>query len=652
MSAPVLSRDIPHRLGAPRAAVRGAPRPHAAFRLGRTLLWILLGLAVAPLEARAAVRQVLVLESFDRGILVLDHFTSTFLAGLDQRAGPVNVVQVVVGPTGFVGASDQAVVDYIQAKFANRPPDLIVTVAGPAASFARRHRPELFPVTPLVFASVDQRFLAGEPLADNETAVAVVNDFPRLVDDMLRLLPETRQVFMVTGAGPLGTFWRQELESSFARFRGRVTFVWTDQLSFPEIIQRSSRLPSGSAIFYLLLATDAQGGVYTDEKVLADLHAKANAPIFGALSPLFGRGIVGGTMVPIGDLGVTTADLVNRILAGASPRSLRIPPRVPGRPAFDWRELQRWNIPESRLPPGSVVAYRAPSLWDEHRRSVLGAGFVLLLQLLLIAWLLYERRARQRAEIDSRRNLALAADANRRETMSALTASIGHELGQPLSAMIQNARALQMMVTARDVPAETVDEIVTEMQASGALAVRIIDRHRAMLRNRQPQRSPLDLHAVIDESLALLAHDLGARRIVVSRELSAEPCVVDGDPVLLQQVMVNLLRNAMDALAQSSPAWRRIAVRSEARSTEVTISVSDTGPGVPPEVLATLFTPFVTTKPNGLGIGLTITKSIVDAHAGTIAAHQETGGGATFTVTLPRRARTELLPALRTVATT
>ena len=152
---------------------------------------------------------------------LLDHFTGNFRVDLDQRAGrPVNVVQVVVGPTGFVGAPEQAVVDYIRSTFADRPkPDLIVTVAGPAAVFARKYRQQLFPDTPLLFASVDQRFLRDAPLGENETAVAVVNDFPRLVDDILQLLPQTRQVFMVMGSGQLGQFWRRELENEFRRFQ-------------------------------------------------------------------------------------------------------------------------------------------------------------------------------------------------------------------------------------------------------------------------------------------------------------------------------------------------------------------------------------------------------------------------------------------------
>ena len=131
------------------------------------------------------------LQSFDRGNLTLDFFTSNFRVELDRLAGsPVNVVQMVVGPTGSVGASGEAVVDYIRAIFADGPgPDLIVTVAGPAAVFARRYRQQLFPETPLLFAAVDQRYLGAAPVGDNEAAISADNDFSALVDSILQLLP-------------------------------------------------------------------------------------------------------------------------------------------------------------------------------------------------------------------------------------------------------------------------------------------------------------------------------------------------------------------------------------------------------------------------------------------------------------------------------
>jgi len=608
-----------------------------AFRIA--LLGGLLVIAATPSDAQAALKQVLVLQSLHRGNLVLDQFVGDFRVQLDKRVGePVNVVSIVVGPTGFVGPPNQAVVDYIRSIYADRrPPDLVMTVGGPAAAFARQHRRQLFPEVPLLFASVDERYLRGPPPTDNETAVAVINDFPRLIDDILRVLPETKQVFMIVGSGALGQFWRRVLEDEFTRFRDRLTFIWSDDLSLTDILGRVASLPSNSAIVYLTFGADAQGGAYADEPVLASLHAAAKAPMFGAFSSLFGHGIVGGSMMSIGGLARNTADVASQILDGTPPRSLRTPPQSPGEPIFDWRELRRWDIPESRLPPGSVVQFRGPSLWDEYKRAVLAAIGVLVLQSLLIAWLLYERRARQRAEIASSRNLALAADADRRETIAALTSSIAHELKQPLSSILHNAQALQMAAERSSSASAPTGEILADIEAEALLAAQIIDRHRTWLRTHQIQKTPIDIHSVVSESLALVAHDLGIRQIDANLNLSSTPCTVNGDHVLLVQVVVNLLRNAMDALAEAPPATRQITIGSKVNMADVEVSVHDTGTGLPAELVGTLFSPFVTTKPQGLGMGLAIAQGIVHAHGGTISAHNNRDAGATFTVVLPRR---------------
>jgi signal transduction histidine kinase len=594
-------------------------------------------LCATPGEAQPAIRQVLVLQSFARGNLILDHFTGNFRVDLEERAGsPVNIVEIVVAPTGFAVASEQTVVDYIRSTFAARPqPDLIVTIAGPASVFARKHRQQLFPDTPILFAAVDERYLAGAPLGDNETAVAAANDFARIMDDILQLRPQTKQVLMIMGAGSIGRFWRRQFEIDFKRFHDRLTFVWTDDLSFPEILRRCATLPEHSAIFYLTFGTDAAGGAYADTRVLADLRAAANAPLFAGHNVYIDHGIVGGTLMSIDELGRNSVDVAIRLLKGESPGSIRVPPQQPGPPLFDWRELQRWSIDESRLPPNSVVRFRAPSLWHEYKLTVLGAAAALIIQSLLIVGLLYQRRARQRAEFESRRSLALAADASRRQTMSALTNSMTHELGQPLSAMIHNARALQMMITADSATLDTTGEILADIQAQGVQATQIIDRHRTMLRSHDLDKKPIDLHSVIQESLALVDHDLRAREINTTVELPSNACIVIGDQVLLKQVMVNLVLNAMDAMAGTPLSRRRITIRSEVRAADVGVSVSDTGTGLPAQLDGKLFTPFVTTKPQGLGIGLTIVRSIVDAHGGDIDARNNPDGGATFTVTLP-----------------
>ena len=193
-----------------------------------------------------------------------------------------------------------------------------------------------------------------------------------------------------------------------------------------------------------------------------------------------------------------------------------------------------------------------------------------------------------------------------------------------------------MMITANRVTLDTVCEILSDIESEGVQATQIIDRHRTMLRGHQLHMKPIDLHVVIHDSLALVAHDMRARQIEASVNLSSSPCIITGDQVLLQQVLVNLVMNAMDAMAETSLARRRVTISTEVRAAGVEVSVRDAGTGLPAQINGMLFTPFVTTKEHGLGIGLTITRTIVDAHGGTIDARNNPEGGATFTLTVRR----------------
>ena len=603
------------------------------------LAGLLVVLVAAAGDAAPAVRQVLLLQSFDRGgSLVFDRFTADFREALDERAaGPVTVTQFVLAPAGFADAPEQPILDFLLTAFVQRSrPDLVVTVGGPAAAFARKYRQRLFPGVPFLYGATEQRFLRDDPLDGNETAVMTSIDYTQLVDDILQVLPETSRVFMVMGAGPLGKFWHGELEQNFQRFRDRLTFDWSDDLTYAQMLQRAADLPPRSAILYVTSGTDAQGGWQGTTRALADLSAQANAPLFGVHSLWLGLGIVGGTLMVNEATGGIAADAAIRILNGESPGSIRMPPRPLGPPAFDWRQLRRWNIPEARLPPASLVRFRGPSLWVDYRREVLGVLAALAVQSLLIFGLLYQRRARRRAEVDSRRSLALAADANRRVTMSALTASIAHELSQPLGSILSNTRAAELLLAANRATPDVLREILSDIGSENVRASQIIERHRTMLRSHQLDKKPADLHAIVRESVALVGHDMSTRRIQVTVDLPSEPCPIDADQVLLQQVLVNLLMNAMDAMADTPPDRRRIVVRGDVSADRGAISVCDGGTGLTPGVDGRLFEPFVTTKTTGIGIGLTIARMIVEAHDGAIEAHNNPDGGATFTVTLPR----------------
>jgi PAS domain S-box-containing protein len=203
---------------------------------------------------------------------------------------------------------------------------------------------------------------------------------------------------VVIGASHFELFWLKEVKGALRRFEGRLTFIWTNQLSFEEMLEASTRLPSQSAILYGTLAVDAKGVRQTGEKTLAGFHARANAPIFGLHSTQLGGGIVGGPLLSFEDLSRDTATVAARMLRGKSPHHLPMATQAASTPVFDWRELHRWSIDEARLPPRSIVLFREPTPWQRYRLQIIaGASFASVMAVCVIA-LVARLVKRQRAE--------------------------------------------------------------------------------------------------------------------------------------------------------------------------------------------------------------------------------------------------------------
>ena len=544
----------------------------------------------------------------------------------------------------FGVAADISLRDYIRVKFRDRQLDALIADGAPAVQFALQHRAELFPDVPIVFVS------AATPSEVLEGKVARVTGVLRgpsqveTLDLALKLHPTAKRIQVVAYAPNFETY-QKGVKSALAAFSSRVTLTYSNEPSLPELLAALKTLPADSLILYARYSPVTRGRVIFPDEVLPEIAEAAPVPIYTPLDTYIGKGVVGGMMRSESSTAMRVGEATLRILEGAKPEDIPVE-AAPMSPIFDWRQVQRWGINPSLLPVGSVIMFRESSVWDRYGGYIIIAVGVLTVQSLLIVGLLYQRRARRRAEIESRRNLALAADASRRQTMSALASSIAHELGQPLSSMIHNAQAGRMMITANRATPDTVGEILSDIESEGVQATQIIDRHRAMLRSHQLEKTPIDLHAVIQESLALVAHDISARQIEATVNLSPTPCVISGDQVLLQQVLVNLVMNAMDAMAETPPSRRRVTISSEVGAADVAVSVGDTGAGLPAQINGSLFSPFVTTKAQGLGIGLTIARTIVDAHGGTIEARNNPEGGATFVVTLPRSETARTRPGL------
>lgn len=246
---------------------------------------------------------------------------------------------------------------------------------------------------------------------------------------------------------------------------------------------------------------------------------------------------------------------------------------------------------------------------------------------------------RRRAELDAQRSRQELAHFTRVSTMGELTASLAHELNQPLTAILTNARAALRFLDAAPPDPGELRAILSDIVDDDKRAGEVIQRLRDLLRKGEPQRVLLDLNVLVKDVVRLLSSDAIIRNVTVTLDLAAEPVPVHGDRVQLQQVILNLLLNAMEATAERSGPERSIVVRTEITTMLETVhlAVEDTGVGLGPGVSELVFEPFYTTKPAGMGMGLAIVRSIVEAHGGVVWAMKNPAAGATFHVAMPVR---------------
>jgi C4-dicarboxylate-specific signal transduction histidine kinase len=249
---------------------------------------------------------------------------------------------------------------------------------------------------------------------------------------------------------------------------------------------------------------------------------------------------------------------------------------------------------------------------------------------IVMHWDVTERKL---SELAVRRERDRLADVQRLSTMSELATSIAHELNQPLAAIMASASTLrrQLKLDDRWGLQSTIDDII----ASTARAAEVMRRARSMVRGDSGMRESVTLNEIVDAVTRLLASDLVIQQVTLTTSLGDSLPPIVGDRIQLQQVLLNLLLNAIDAVHDQPRERRMVHVATSRAEADVVITVSDTGAGLAPEIVDRVFDPFATTKPDGTGLGLSIVRAIVEAHAGRVWVESTTEGGAAFRVSLP-----------------
>jgi PAS domain S-box-containing protein len=714
---------------------------------------------------------------------------------------------------------------------------------------------------------------------------------PRATLELIfRLQPETQRVVVVAGTAEVDRHVLDRVKEAARYFAGQAQFdFWADR-SMAELQKEVAALPPRTVILFSRMFRDGAGRPVISSTAARSIAQEAGMPVYVMTDAALGTGAIGGSLAGIEAIGQRAGEMARLILTGTPAESLRLEIDTGRAPIFDWRALQRWDIPESRLPPGSILRFKPQSLWEQYRTYAFGALVIIGLQSALIFDLLFQRRRRRRTETELRENqqlMELAASAGelglwsrdlktgrvwanarmrylfgygakealsfddlvtrirsddrggmllevqraeaagrpfegefrsvlpngeerwllvkgsamgenssrprrlgavwditrrkraeeavekersflrqvidtdpnlifakdrdgrytlankavadtygttvenligktdadfnsnpqeiesfrkidlevidtRRErfipeeritsregkarwlqtvkrpivgsndtaiqvlgastditerkqaemelreqraelahvarisTMGELAASLAHELNQPLTAILSNAQAALRFLSSKPADIEEVREVLQDIVNDNSRAGEVIRRMRSLVKKQEVEFAPVDVAGLIREVATLVHSDAILLNVKLAVETADGLPVVQGDKVQLQQVVLNLLLNAFDAMKECPPTERQVKLSIEHKDAGlIQTAVSDRGPGLSSDKLNKIFEPFYTTKKEGLGMGLSICRSIIEAHGGRLWAENNPDRGATFYFTLP-----------------
>ena len=254
----------------------------------------------------------------------------------------------------------------------------------------------------------------------------------------------------------------------------------------------------------------------------------------------------------------------------------------------------------------------------------------------LVRGVSHDITGRKLAELETQELRKEIAHVDRVSMMGQLASALAHEISQPLGAILRNAEAAELFLQDASPDLEEIRAILTDIRKDDQRAGNVIDRMRGLLKRQNLDKRPVDVAELVGEVIALVRSDAIARHVKLELTVANHLPLVSGDAIHLQQVLLNLIVNGMDAIDEAKGGDRRVSVSASLDGAQtVEIAVSDSGPGVPADKLTHIFDPFFTTKPKGMGMGLSISRTIIEAHQGRIWAENKSEGGALFRFTLP-----------------
>ncbi len=470
-------------------------------------------------------------------------------------------------------SSEDHLATILEKKYAGKKMDLVVTEGRFALMFFLHRGATLWPGTAEVFDFVRNRELPAQ-LPPNMTGIAFTMDFGATVDLALQLMPDTRRVFYIGETRPDVESWRGFAEPDFARFAGRVEFTYLEHLSLSELLKRVGELPAHSIVLYAGMYQDASGQTFAPARICPLVASASNVPVYGVSSTYLGCGIVGGAVLDFDALADQSVNLALQVLERGTATGLPVEQAAAPKAIVDWRQLQQWGIQASRLPPGTLIQFRTPSVWERYHRQIVAVLLAMAALVGVIVALLVERRKRKNAdstvqELSGR--LISAGEEERRR----IARELHDDVLQRLSLVASDLTALERGLPTSDWATRHATHEQVQQLTEIITAVRQL--------SHQLHSSKLELLG-----LSVALRDL-CEHVSTQHGLTVE-LIVDGDRLRLSRdKALGFYRVAQEALSNAirHSGASRVEVRLTQANASLKMTIRDDGAGFDPASPAT-----------------------------------------------------------------
>lgn len=513
--------------------------------------------------------------------------------------------------------------------------NVVVAVSQTALDFFTRHGEQLWPGARVVFVGFLGYEFKPSALPPGASAVLSTLDVAGTIEIARRLQPGAPRIVFISGMSEVDRRAEQQAREAFPRLNAQPPVEFLSGLPLAELVARVALVPADSIVVYLAQFRDRNGQPYDPQDVLRAVVKAARSPVYGAAETFIGLGAVAGSVASYERRGQLIGEQVRRTLAAGPTDPTGTVLAAPNRCVADARALRRWSLDSGKLGNDCEIRFADTPIWRHYWWQIGLTLAVVAAQAILIAALLSQRRRRRLAEQAEQTQRTELARAARRATAGELTGAIAHEVNQPLGAILTNVDTAELMLDSGRDRSDELRAILANIRRDDLRASEVIQRLRELLGNQKFERKEFDFNGVVDELEAILRAEARRRGVTIQIQRAPEALAMMGDRIQMQQVLINLVLNAMDAVADEPEGRRTVAVSVAKSDNGALLTVRDHGHGVAPEHRTKLFESFFSTKRSGMGLGLSIARTIVEAHGGRIWVDTAPEKGAVFQAEIP-----------------